>query len=311
MQGNIFDISRFMIEDGPGIRTNVFVKGCALRCKWCSNAFGLNLWEEVSFDRKKCVGCGACVSACPQKAIQIDPDTGIAAADRDKCNRCLKCVGVCKTKARVQVGVKMSSAEILHEVEKDQIFYRRGGGGVTISGGEILMQPEFVIEILDKCQNAYLDTAIETSGFGKWEDLKQMILRSNLVFIDCKLMDEDRHVKATGVSNVCILQNIKKAAALCLAEKKRLVIRLPLIPGINDDNDNLIKTAEFVKRLEGNVELNVLPYHNYGMDKYEKLGMEYTLASLKPYGKEELRLVEKQLFRTGVRFSIGGYKISK
>ena len=205
----------------------------------------------------------------------------------------------------------MTAQEVVREVERDQIFYRRGGGGVTISGGEILMQPEFVTDLLKKCDNAYLDTAIETSGFGKWEDMQQMIAYSNLVFIDCKLMDDFRHREATGVSNQIILQNIMLAADECFSKGKRLVVRLPLIPAVNDDEENLMATAEFVKSLPGNVELNVLPYHNYGSDKYDKIGMEYKLDFLQLHTKEQLWEVEMILNRTGVRFSIGGYKISE
>lgn len=233
-----------------------------------------------------------------------------AVTDRLKCNNCLECVAACKMKARVRIGTEITSSEIINEVKKDQVFYRRGGGGVTISGGEILLQPEFVIELLEKCDDTYLDTVIETSGYGKWDDLESMILKSNLVFIDCKLMDDEKHKQVTGVSNFRIIQNIQKAAVLCVEKKKRLVIRLPLIPGVTDSDENICSTAEFVKSLPGKVELNVLPYHNYGADKYEKLGVEYAMNSIECYKKEELEKIESKLCKTGVRFSIGGYKIS-
>ena len=307
-QGVIFDISHYMIEDGPGIRTNVFVKGCPLRCLWCSNAYGLECGTELGVREGKCTGCGRCLEVCGSGALYRQKDSGRIVTDFKKCSRCLSCVDSCPSGARIRVGNIVTVEDVLREVEKDRIFYRRGNGGVTVSGGEILMQPEFVIALLKRCRDAYLNTAIETSAFGKWKDLKEMILLSDTVFIDCKCMNDENHQQLTGASNRLILENIQKAAQLCAQREILLIVRLPLIPGMNDSAENLKATACFVKKLPGAPQLNVLPYHNYGTDKYESIGLQYRLGDVRTYTRQELETTEALLLQTGVNFTIGGYQ---
>lgn len=308
-KGIVFDISHYMTEDGPGIRTNVFLKGCPLKCRWCSNIYGINPKIQLAFRADRCTGCGECLRVCRYGAVYQDEERKCCLTDFQKCVGCMKCVKVCPAGARIQVGREYSSEEIIKEVEKDKSFYRRSQGGITLSGGEILMQPEFALEILVGCKDRFLNTAIETSACGRWEDLKKLILNSDTVFIDCKCMDSHRHKELTGVDNVRILENIRKAADLCAGEKIHMVIRLPLIPSLNDTSENLSETARFVRALSGKPLLNVLPYHNYGESKYDTVGENYTLSNLKIPSGEYLKKIDGLFREAGVNCSIGGYNI--
>lgn len=307
-KGIIFDISHYMLEDGPGIRTNVFFKGCPLRCKWCSNAFGLERKMQMAYTRSKCTGCRACAVVCKNRAISFD-ENGYAVQDFRKCTHCMACTLKCHSKARVQIGREVTSLDVFKEVEKDRIFYRRGQGGITLSGGEILMQPAFAAEILNLCVHEGINTAIETSAFGKWDDLSAIINLCDTVFIDCKCIDREKHMSITGVDNSIILENIKRAAALCNEKGNILIIRLPLIPTINDTEDNIMSTAAFVSGLEGTPLLNILPYHNFGVSKYETIGKKCETEALEPFTKGELERIKSLLDQSGIRYSIGGYDI--
>lgn len=308
-KGVIFDISHYMLEDGPGIRTNVFLKGCWLHCKWCSNAFGLEPYIQMAYIPTKCIGCGACIRVCEQQAITWNEQERIAVQEFKKCINCMKCVAVCPSKARNQIGREVTPHDVLKEVEKDRIFYRRGEGGVTLSGGEILMQPDFARDILRLCQYKGINTAIETSSFGKWKDLENLIQYCDTVFIDCKCMDRDHHKELTGVYNDLILENITKAAALCKNQGIELIIRFPLIPTMNDSRENIENTARFAASLQGSPLLNILPYHGFGAAKYEYLGKTYETQSLKGQMKDELQEIRNILDQIDVQYSIGGYNI--
>lgn len=310
MTGTVFDISHYMLEDGPGIRTNVFFKGCPLKCKWCSNIYGIKPQIQLAFRKERCMGCGRCMEVCIHSAIQRQNENRCCVTDHKKCTACMQCVKVCISGARTQVGRQYSVQEVIREVEKDRKYYRRSGGGVTLSGGEILMQAEFAYQILSGCRARLINTAIETSAFGRWEELSRLISCCDTVFIDCKCMDPTLHKELTGVENGLILENIRKAAKLCEKEKICLIIRLPLIPTLNDTQKNLMETVEFVKSLPGEILLNVLPYHNYGEAKYEHVGEDYTLKEIQLPKKDFLKEVSDVLEKTGVSYSIGGYKIS-
>lgn len=307
--GIIFDISHYMLEDGPGIRTNIFLKGCILRCKWCSNAFGLEQKIQLAYNSLKCIGCKGCLVTCQEGAISFDNNKNIAIEDFTKCTNCMKCISICPTKARTQIGREVTPLDVLKEVEKDRMFYRRSEGGVTLSGGEILLQPRFSKDVLKLCQYEGINTAIETSAMGKWDDLKGIISYCDTVFIDCKCMDRESHRELTGVYNDLIIENIVKAAEYCNRQDIDMIVRLPLIPGMNDSKENVEKTAHFVKTLNGNVLLNILPYHGFGAQKYEYIGKSYGTKDLESQSRDELDNIREILNETGVRYSIGGYNI--
>jgi pyruvate formate lyase activating enzyme len=265
-----------MIEDGPGIRTTVFFKGCPLRCVWCSNAFGLSREPEIVYNRRKCVLCGACVAACPQNALRMESQ-GVA-LDRDKCTTCGSCVSACLSAARAIAGRTYSPREIVSKVLDDSKFYRRCGGGVTLSGGEVLLQASAAAEILDLCRCELIHSAVETSGYGPWPALRSLVERCELIFMDIKHSSDEAHRRLTGVSNRTILENIRLTAQhVAISGSPRLVLRVPVIPGINSDYDNMVGTARFIAGLPIAAEINLLPYHQLGAGKYEMAGLQYGL----------------------------------
>lgn len=277
---NIFDIGHYRNEDGPGIRTIVFFKGCPLRCIWCSNPFGLEAKPQLVFNENKCISCETCIKACPLGCNQLID--GKIVVDFDKCDACGKCVPACPTKARKIVGEEVSIDELYERIKKDSAFYRRTKGGLTLSGGEVLQQYEAAVELLKKCRNSlFMNTAIETSAFGPWEHLEAMANYCDLVFVDLKHIDNEKHIKYTGVPNELILENIKRLCEMWVKKgTPKIIIRRPIIEGINDDDETTIATAKFIKDLPGSPEINLLPYHNLGESKYAMIGKKYELENM-------------------------------
>ncbi|MEP7359012.1 MAG: glycyl-radical enzyme activating protein [Anaerolineales bacterium] len=292
--GLVFNIQRFSIHDGPGIRTTVFLKGCPLRCFWCHNPEGLRPKLEVQFTPSRCIGCGACVPACPEGAQELGPNGRIF--HRERCNNCGACVAVCYAEALQLNGKEMSLEQVLAEVLPDRPFYETSGGGVTLSGGEPLLQPGFTQAILERCKAEGLHTAIETTTQTRWEHLEALLPLVDLFMVDIKHLDPQKHIAATGVSNRRILANIRRLAAT----GKPLTFRIPVVPSVNDTAAEIQAIAGFVAALGGlradggaGISLELLPFHRLAGDKYTSLGLDYRAAELRTPDKQTMsNLVE-------------------
>jgi pyruvate formate lyase activating enzyme len=248
--------------------------------------------------KKQCIRCGNCVVACPNKAISINK-RGVF-LDRKKCNLCGLCTNNCFSGALKIVGKLMSVGEVFNEVMKDKVFYRNTGGGVTLSGGEVVLYPEFARELLKKIKKENIHTAIETCGFCRWARLKEILEYTDLVLYDIKQLDPIQHLCYTGKSNEIILDNLKKISTM----GKSLIIRFPLIPGINDDENSINKIAYLAK--DNDAEIQILPFHQFGKSKWYALGIDYDYSSLKPPSKRSLEKIKRMISEIGVTVSIGG-----
>jgi pyruvate formate lyase activating enzyme len=301
MKGLIFNIQGYCIHDGPGIRTIVFFKGCPLRCVWCQNPEGQLFRPEIFLYREKCTGCGRCVPVCPNNAITLYGDK--SHTNRELCNGCGKCAEICPNDARILVGKWLTVEETLERVKKDKVFYDSSGGGVTLSGGEPLLQHEFACELLKLCKNSGIHTAIETSGYAEWAIIRKVLEYCDLVLYDFKLMDPILHKKYTGVSNEIILENAKK---ICSEFSIPVWARIPIIPGYNDSYENLENTAKFISELpKGSItQVNLLPYHRLGESKLDHL--ERPSLSINPPSQEKLSEIKKIFESHGLKTFIGG-----
>ena len=266
MTGTVFNTQKFSIHDGTGIRTLIFMKGCPLRCIWCSNPESQRPGPEVMFVRSKCTGCGKCAALCREAAV----DDVTFDIDRSRCVKCGLCTSKCYAGAKKMTGRQVTVREMMELIEKDRIFYTNSGGGVTVGGGEPAMQHGFVEELLKACRASHIHTAIETCGYGRWQDICGMFDNADQIFFDLKAMDPELHRRLTGVSNELILHNAEQAAA----GGNEIIFRIPLIPGCNDSLTNIEETGAFVGGLSGNgsnVFIEILPYHDLGRDKYLSL----------------------------------------
>lgn len=297
--GTIFNVQKYSIHDGPGIRTTIFFKGCPLGCWWCHNPESLESKTEIIFLLNKCIGCQDCMKSCPNGAITFS-DQGLK-RDNTKCSLCLECVNICPTGATEQAGKKMTVEDVIKEIEKDRVFYEESGGGATFSGGESLLQIEFLDSILTACKSKGIHTALDTSGYAPWEAIVRIVDKVDLFLYDIKLMDEEKHKKYTGVSNKPILQNLKKLAA----GNSNVWIRLPIIPGVNDDEENIEKTGAFISSLNLR-DVFLLPYHTIAMDKYTRLGKIYQLSALQPHSDKQMEDVSQKLKAFGLNVKVGG-----
>lgn len=265
----LFAIKRYALHDGPNIRTTVFFKGCPLSCFWCHNPEGINPHAEVIFIKDKCIGCRECLHGCPESALSVN-SSGLN-RDESSCTSCLECVEICPSLAQEAVGYQSGVREVLAEIEKDLLFYDQSDGGVTFSGGEPLMQPQALLELLKQCGQRGIHRAVDTTGFAPTPTLLEIARHTELFLYDIKVMNNELHQKFTGVPNSLILKNLK-----ALSESgARIQIRIPLLAGINDNNENILRTAEFIANLNGIEGVDLLPYHHFASNKYIKLGGEY------------------------------------
>ena len=300
--GTIFNIQRFSIHDGPGIRTTVFLKGCPLHCFWCHNPEGLHKAIEIQFDSARCIGCGECVRVCRQGAQVLNEQGRIY--HRELCEVCGACVETCFAEGLQMVGRDLSVEQVMAEVLLDHAFYTNSGGGVTLSGGEPLLQPDFALAVLAACQAAGIHTALETTTYCSWEILAKTLPLTDLYMVDIKHLDPEKHREATGVPNSRILANIRSLAAT----GKPVLFRVPVVPGVNDTPEDIGAIASFVHELsvartEGHSELSVelLAFHRLAEDKYTSLGLEYHAADLEPPTKDHLAALADVVRAQGVK----------
>lgn len=297
----IFDIKRYAINDGPGIRITIFLKGCPLSCKWCHNPESQSPEVQKLYTVSKCIGAKDCIEICPNNALTLSPEGIIT--DSEVCNLCGKCAEVCPTKAIEMSGIKSDVNEIVKIIERERVLFDQSGGGVTISGGEPLMYPDFLIGLLKACGEKNIHRTVDTSGFADTETVLKVAQHTDLFLYDLKMMDSKKHKKWTGIGNQLILKNLK-----ILAEtKSNINIRIPLIKNVNSDKKELSEMAKFITELPGEIsKVNLLPYHNFAANKYIKMGSNYDKLKMEePSEKEQNQAID--IFKQfGIDAEVGG-----
>jgi pyruvate formate lyase activating enzyme len=301
MSGRIFDIKRYSIHDGPGIRTTVFLKGCSLHCLWCHNPESVDPRPELMHWPGRCTRCSSCVKACPIGALSKDA-AGAVVIDRAKCDLCGKCAEACLYDAMQMVGRDMSVEDVLEEAGKDLVFYEQSGGGVTLSGGDPFVQSAFAEALLDGCRSRGIRTAVDTAGMSSNGVLDRLAAKTDLVLYDIKCMDDARHREMTGVSNVSIIENLKRLAA----RGTEIWVRIPLVAGVNDDEDNIRRTIDFLRSLKTIKRVGLLPYHSGGMEKARRISKESHFRRFETPSEERIAAIESAFREAGFEVRRGG-----
>ena len=301
MKGTVFAIKKYAIHDGPNIRTTIFLKGCPLRCRWCHNPEGIGNAVGMVWSAAKCIGCGGCVDACPEESLSLQ-EQGVV-RNSSTCRNCGRCADVCPALAHEATGRLLDTAEIMAEIKKDMPFYDTSGGGVTFSGGEPLMQPDFLRELLNLCGALGIHRAVDTCGFAATDLLLDIADNCELFLVDLKHMDSDMHLRHTGVRNELILQNIS-----ALAQRgSSLIIRIPLIEGVNNDEENIRRSGAFLAGLSSPpLQVDLLPYHSIAGSKYTKLGLEDPGPQFAPIHNDSVQRCKEILTEMNLKVGIGG-----
>jgi pyruvate formate lyase activating enzyme len=295
------DIKRYAINDGPGIRITIFFKGCSLACDWCHNPESQSTKVQKMYTESKCIACEECVKACEQNACTLID--GAIVTDSEACILCGKCADVCPTKATEMSGTKYSIEQIMKEIEKERVFMEQSGGGVTFSGGEPLMHSGFLIPLLVACRDKNIHTVVDTTGFAKKEILLEVAKRTDLFLFDLKMIDNEKHKEYTGVGTELILDNLKLLADI----GANINIRIPLIKGVNDNDENIMETIQYLSSLPGEKrKINILPYHAIAAKKYEKLGGKYDAKNMEEPSEEMQMKISQKFEENGFDVVIGG-----
>ncbi len=296
MHGIVFNIQDYCIHDGPGIRTTVFFKGCPLHCQWCSNPESMSVKPELGIIRVRCNRCDKCIPVCPEGALSGAAGEKLQ-IDRERCTTCGNCVEACLPGALAVYGKEMTIDELVEQVRKDEIFYRGSGGGVTLSGGEPLQQPDVACALLERCREAGIHTAIETTGHTSPAVFSRVLALTDYVLFDLKHMDSAEHQRYTGQPNELILANARRAVASGVP----VLFRMPMIPGVNDTDWNIQATAAFIKSLGQNPpQLELLPFHRMGMGKYDGVGKTYQMGALMPPELSRVETVRQAFEALGI-----------
>lgn len=297
----IFDIKRYAINDGPGIRITFFFKGCPLNCIWCHNPESITREVQKLYSKTKCIGAQKCTEICPNNALVLSKDGIIT--DYSKCNLCGLCAEACPTKAIEMSGRKITADEVIKKIENERLFFEESGGGVTFSGGEPLMHSDFLLPILQELGKRNIHRVIDTCGFANRNILENIAAETDLFLFDLKLLDSDEHLKFTGQRNEIILENLQWLSK----NGSEIIIRIPLIKGVNANIESITKMAEFISKLEGDKKkVNLLIYHDIAKMKYEKLGGSYNPENLSTPTEKETREFINIFKRYGIEATEGG-----
>ena len=298
LRATVFDIQRYSVHDGPGIRTLVFFKGCPLRCKWCQNPESLAREPEMAFFANKCIGCGECAKVCPREAVVFEDGRRI---NRELCDRCGECAEVCYAEALTVIGKEYDIHSLLDAVERDRPFYEQSGGGVTVSGGEPTLQFDFLLEFLRAAKEAGLNTVIETCGVFAWSKFEELLPYLDIIYFDLKVADGEEHRRLTGASNDRIVAN----ARALVKSGKEVVFRVPLVPGLTTTEENISGLIELLRELNQE-KVHLLPYHKMGESKLRQIDSPLEALGLERFSDEQLAEVKRRFEAAGLKVFVGG-----